>query len=672
VLELFLKKSKNCWKYLFKILKRFRYICEKYFCCLSQVALSMKRNFIFFVCFIVWAQAVLGQLTTNGIPKSRLLNLSVQQIPQVNLPFLDISAVKEEENRINPENTLPPKFGTKIQVNFNSKDNGLWTNIPDGKIWRMRIHSPGAKSLSVHLSKFNLKPGVELFFYDFTQNYLIGAITERNNNLEQSLHSIPLQGDELVLEMFVPTRVQNQDPLYIDYVVHDYVGIFNIVELYKDLQSRGGDCFVDVNCPLGTPYSDVAKSVGLLVVDGERWCSGAMVNNTTNDHTPYFLTANHCFVENSNISSWTVVFNYQSKNCNEITGVNTLQSIEVGNIRARQVESDFMLLELKFPPPTDWGIYYAGWSRMTEKPKNAAVIHHPFGGLKKISLTTNAPVNEIWNGLSPELSYKVRWTEGVTGVSSSGAPLFNENKLIIGQLRGGESSCDNLTGYDYFGTFSKAWNGGNSASTRLSDWLNPTQQPYDGQISGSYQSVLPVNLLNFYGKSHGAVNNLYWKTAAEENIERYQLEKLNDQGIFEPIGSVSAKQVVTEFTYMIEDKSPLLLNYYRLTILEKDNSSHTSKIILVRNNNILQDGFKIYPNPATDFVSISIPPLGGSNIYSIDIHDISGKICLHTNLSAGENFDTIRTNLDISALPKGYYSITISNGYISESQKLMK
>lgn len=59
--------------------------------------------------------------------------------------------------------------------------------------------------------------------------------------------------------MFVPTRVQNQDPLYIDYVVHDYVGIFNIVELYKDLQSRGGDCFVDVNCPLGTPYSDVAK-----------------------------------------------------------------------------------------------------------------------------------------------------------------------------------------------------------------------------------------------------------------------------------------------------------------------------------------------------------------------------------------------------------------------------
>lgn len=615
---------------------------------------------------------MLGQLTTYGIPKSRLLNLSASQIPLINLPFLDISMIKEEENRINPQNTLPPKFGTKIPVGFNSKEHGLWTNVPDGKIWRLRIHSEGAFSLSAHLTKFNLKSGVELFFYDITQNYLIGAITEKNNNAGQSLHSIPLQGEDLILEMFVPTRVQNQEPLFLDYIVHDYVGIFNIVEMYKDIQSRGGDCFIDVSCPLGTPYSEAAKSVGLLVVDGERWCTGAMVNNTTNDHTPYFLTANHCFVENSNLSSWTVVFNYQSKNCNEVTGVNTLQSIEVGNIRARHIDSDFMLLELKFPPPTDWGIYYAGWNRTAEKPQNAAVIHHPFGGLKKISLSSSSPINDTWNGLAPELNYKVRWTEGVTGVSSSGAPLFNENKLIIGQLRGGESSCDNLTGYDYFGTFAKAWTGGNSASTRLSDWLNPTQLPFDGQVSGSYQSVLPVNLLSFYGKSHGAVNNLYWKTAAEENIERYQLEKLNDQGIFKPIGSVSARDVVTEYTYMMEDKSPAILNYYRLTIFEKDNFSHTSKIILVRNNNILQEGFKIFPNPATDYISISIPHFGGNNIYSIDIHDISGKMCSHTNLSVDETLYTIRTNIDISTLSKGYYSITISNGYNSESQKLMK
>lgn len=81
-----------------------------------------------------------------------------------------------------------------------------------------------------------------------------------------------------------------------------------------------------------------------------------------------------------------------------------------------------------------------------------------------------------------------------------------KTNLLLVSLEEGRAHVVNLTGYDYFGTFSKAWNGGNSASTRLSDWLNPTQQPYDGQISGSSDKNIPVNLLNFYRKSHGAVD----------------------------------------------------------------------------------------------------------------------------------------------------------------------
>lgn len=53
----------------------------------------------------------------------------------------------------------------------------------------------------------------------------------------------------------------------------------------------------------------------------------------------------------------------------------------------------------------------------------------------------------------------------------------------------------------------------------------------------------------------------------------------------------------------------------------------------------------LYPNPATDYVSI----LGWQHISSIQVFDVSGKLVLipSSNLSG----------LDISGLPKGLYTI---------------
>ncbi len=51
------------------------------------------------------------------------------------------------------------------------------------------------------------------------------------------------------------------------------------------------------------------KAVALIVVNNSYWCSGSLVNNTSNDGTPYFLTANHCY---SNPSQWAFMFNWIS------------------------------------------------------------------------------------------------------------------------------------------------------------------------------------------------------------------------------------------------------------------------------------------------------------------------------------------------------------------------
>ena len=47
-------------------------------------------------------------------------------------------------------------------------------------------------------------------------------------------------------------------------------------------------------------------------------CTGNMINNTTNDCTPYFLTADHC-ADGSSVSNhnqWVFYFNFEASNCN--------------------------------------------------------------------------------------------------------------------------------------------------------------------------------------------------------------------------------------------------------------------------------------------------------------------------------------------------------------------
>ena len=48
----------------------------------------------------------------------------------------------------------------------------------------------------------------------------------------------------------------------------------------------------------------------MIVIGGNGICSGALVNNTCNDGTPYFLTANHCL--GGSTGSWAFRFNWQA------------------------------------------------------------------------------------------------------------------------------------------------------------------------------------------------------------------------------------------------------------------------------------------------------------------------------------------------------------------------
>ncbi len=64
------------------------------------------------------------------------------------------------------------------------------------------------------------------------------------------------------------------------------------------------------------------------------------------------------------------------------------------------------------------------------------------------------------------------WDRGTTEPGSSGAPLFNFQHQVIGNLTGGEAVCS-LPVNDYFSKIYKCWNLYREPTRQLSYWLDP-------------------------------------------------------------------------------------------------------------------------------------------------------------------------------------------------------
>ena len=138
-------------------------------------------------------------------------------------------------------------------------------------------------------------------------------------------------------------------------------------------------------------------------------------------------------------------------------------------LRASNSASDFALLELTQTPPDSYDVFFAGWDRTGTIPERQIGIHHPDGDLKKISFDNDPAATANWSGAATWHIFD--WDDGTTEPGSSGSPLFDQNKRIIGQLYGGTANCNNNVD-DYYGRFNVSWDGGNNTNNELISWLD--------------------------------------------------------------------------------------------------------------------------------------------------------------------------------------------------------
>jgi hypothetical protein len=345
----------------------------------------------------------------------------------------------------------PLRFAEPLPVDLGLANAGVWEDLAGGaRLWRLRLSSPGAKSLALVFRRYQLPPGAELFVYDDARATVRGAFTEHENRLDGAFAMRPLRGDALTLEYFEPAAVRGRGELEIALVAHDYRDVVGLLEGTDRTGGGGtsGRCELDVACPLGATWGDqIDSAVHIQGLAGGLLCTGSLLNNTASDGTLLVLTAGHC----GSLTSAVFTFNFERPACRSGTAPCTNQIVGA-TLLARSDELDVQLLRLDAPQgPLAFPVFLAGWDRSDVVPTDVTVIHHPAGDVKKISQDFDPP--GVFQGF-----WRIRdWDRGVTEGGSSGAPTFDAAGRLIGTLDSGASTCQVPTDDDFATRLALAW-----------------------------------------------------------------------------------------------------------------------------------------------------------------------------------------------------------------------
>jgi Secretion system C-terminal sorting domain len=420
-----------------------------------------------------------AQISVDGKPLSNDYQVK-SNVETMTMPAFDLDKMLREDAFESQFKDIPPRFGKDFDVNFGYGNSGTIDVLPNGtKIWRVKIKSPGAMSINLIFDKFNLPKGATFFVYSADKKMVYGAYTDINNQPTNVFSTTPCKGDEIVLEYNAPLGLRDPE-ISVSKVVHAYKDIFHLMKI-KDYGTSGA-CERNIICPEGDPFrGDIARSVAVIIVGGVRNCTGSLLNNTRNDGTPFFMTANHCW--DASVATWVFMFKYDAPSCSNPGGDGPLTyTISGCTFLARNATSDFCLVKLSSKPPASYNVYYTGWNRSNVPAPSGTAIHHPECDVKKISFYSvpNTPTSYNSPTVPGDSSHwHTTWASipstGLTPVTepgSSGSPLYDQNKRFIGQLHGGPSSCTASDKSDYYGKFDQSWNGGGTSATGAKYWLD--------------------------------------------------------------------------------------------------------------------------------------------------------------------------------------------------------
>lgn len=369
-------------------------------------------------------------------------------------PSLNVKELHDQELQMEKKGEAP-RFAVARALSLSPMKDQAFEKNAGNLVWSHRFIAPNATSLNFAFTKFYLPEEATLTITSTDGTKFIRAFDSRDNNIHNQLWSPVIMSDDVTVTLSVPENKLSQLQLELTQVGQGF-------RTFGESTQKSGDCNIDVACSDSVGWEKEVNAIAVISTGGDRFCTGFMVNNTKNDKTPFFMTANHCRIVSTSAASLVTYWNYQSSSCGGARDGKLTDFQSGSQLLAAGAKSDFTLVKLLKQPNTEWNVTYAGWNRDGKHAAKSVVIHHPNVDEKAISFEDDPTEISSYGGSGTGDGSHVKvvdYERGTTEPGSSGSPLFNEYHQVIGQLHGGGAACGNDLP-DYFGRFSVSWNAG--------------------------------------------------------------------------------------------------------------------------------------------------------------------------------------------------------------------
>lgn len=188
----------------------------------------------------------------------------------------------------------------------------------------------------------------------------------------------------------------------------------------------------------------------------------------------------------------------------------------------------------------------------------------------------------------------------------------------------------------------------------------------DSVILTSFAAITPVKFGSVSAAEANGVVKLSWNIETEVNTNSYVIEKAISADNFAPIATLNATNAKL---YSWIDKTPNAgINLYRIKAIDKNGVITYSSAIRV-NTGKTKSELSVFPNPVTNNkINVQVSGVASGN-YTANVYSVAGKLVYTTTINSQGT--TLSKSLDLPTMPKGNYSLEITNGIFRATQSIL-
>jgi lysyl endopeptidase len=147
--------------------------------------------------------------------------IPVDNVTTVRLPEIDVQALQEQDQNLPKD--APLRYAIPAEVNIKPSAQDQWAKTDDDmQVWRLKIISPQALSLSLGFTVFNMPEGGCLFLYSPDHNQVLGPYTKDDNAEHGQLSTPTIDGQEVFIEVSISNEQFSRMQLVLGFVNQGY------------------------------------------------------------------------------------------------------------------------------------------------------------------------------------------------------------------------------------------------------------------------------------------------------------------------------------------------------------------------------------------------------------------------------------------------------------------